>query len=430
MFHYIPQPTTATLEYSYDAYGNPRNPANWEYGGSTAFGRGFTGTRSVRPCLWEWSEPETAGRTNPDECNDIGKYLEDFHGLINMNGRLYDPQVGRFLSPDNYVQSPDFTQSFNRYSYCLNNPLRYTDPSGDFIFTALLPGAGVIIDAMCWGAVINGGMYAASTVISSQQWDWGKFGKSLAVGAISGAAGAGAGMLTESLQVFGAVPGALIEGTIQGTAGGLAGGFGNVIMEDNWGAFGKGFAQGFTTGFILGGISGGIEGYKNSQSVGANVWSGKLYSNQKTYSATPKSGVTLQPNPERDCYGYALEYADIGHGNNQASYFLGKAGNVPGADAGQVARASNLPVNWSRRISGAQWDNVVGSLQMGKEILGTTSRDGVNHWVNLTKITTADKWRIVGGGWSRVLQSTSVWDPITGHVVNGPTNFFSIISLF
>jgi len=138
----------------------------------------------------------------------------------------------------------------------------------------------------------------------------------------------------------------------------------------------------------------------------------------------------LQPNPERDCYGYALEYADNGHGNNNASYFLGKAGNVPGADAGQVAGASNIPVNWSRRISGAQWDNVGGSLQMGKEILGTTSRDGVSHWVNLTKITTADKWRIVGGGWRRVLYSTSVWDPIIGHVVNGPTNFISIVSLF
>ena len=52
-------------------------------------------------------------------------------GLINMNGRLYDPTLGRFLSPDNYVQEPGNSQSFNRYSYCLNNPLKYTDPSGE-----------------------------------------------------------------------------------------------------------------------------------------------------------------------------------------------------------------------------------------------------------------------------------------------------------
>ena len=51
--------------------------------------------------------------------------------LINMNGRLYDPMIGRFLSPDNYVQEPDNSQNFNRYSYCLNNPLKYTDPSGE-----------------------------------------------------------------------------------------------------------------------------------------------------------------------------------------------------------------------------------------------------------------------------------------------------------
>jgi hypothetical protein len=47
-----------------------------------------------------------------------------------MNGRLYDPLVGRFLSVDPYIQDPGFTQEYNRYSYCLNNPLRYTDPSG------------------------------------------------------------------------------------------------------------------------------------------------------------------------------------------------------------------------------------------------------------------------------------------------------------
>ena len=47
------------------------------------------------------------------------------------NGRMYDPYIARFLSPDNYVQLPTSAQSFNRYSYCLNNPLKYTDPSGE-----------------------------------------------------------------------------------------------------------------------------------------------------------------------------------------------------------------------------------------------------------------------------------------------------------
>ena len=54
-----------------------------------------------------------------------------------MNGRLYDPILGRFLSPDNYVQMPDYTQNFNRYSYALNNPLVYTDPDGEFVLLAI-----------------------------------------------------------------------------------------------------------------------------------------------------------------------------------------------------------------------------------------------------------------------------------------------------
>ena len=54
--------------------------------------------------------------------------------VINMNGRLYDPVIARFFSPDNFVQAPEFTQSYNRYSYCLNNPLQYTDPSGEWSF--------------------------------------------------------------------------------------------------------------------------------------------------------------------------------------------------------------------------------------------------------------------------------------------------------
>lgn len=51
-------------------------------------------------------------------------------GLIHMNGRVYDPQIGRFLSPDPFIQAGANLQSYNRYSYAINNPLRYVDPSG------------------------------------------------------------------------------------------------------------------------------------------------------------------------------------------------------------------------------------------------------------------------------------------------------------
>lgn len=75
--------------------------------------------------------------------------------LINMNGRLYDPALGRFLSPDNYVQLPDFSQSFNRYSYCLNNPLKYTDPSGESPWLIL----GMIAGAYLNGVAANSGEF-------------------------------------------------------------------------------------------------------------------------------------------------------------------------------------------------------------------------------------------------------------------------------
>ena len=44
--------------------------------------------------------------------------------------RMYDPLVGRMLSPDIVIQDPEYSQSYNRYAYCLYNPLRFTDPSG------------------------------------------------------------------------------------------------------------------------------------------------------------------------------------------------------------------------------------------------------------------------------------------------------------
>ena len=94
-------------ELSYDVWGRLRNPATQEPytpGNEPVLylGRGYTGH----------------------------EHLTAF-GLINMNSRLYDPALGRFLSPDPYIQAPDHSQNFNRYSYCLNNPLKFTDPSGN-----------------------------------------------------------------------------------------------------------------------------------------------------------------------------------------------------------------------------------------------------------------------------------------------------------
>ncbi|NSW46596.1 MAG: hypothetical protein HPY79_12370, partial [Bacteroidales bacterium] len=58
------------------------------------------------------------------------------------NTSLYDPALARMLSPDNYVPAPHNPQAYNRYSYCLNNPLKYVDPEGNHpLLIAALIGA-------------------------------------------------------------------------------------------------------------------------------------------------------------------------------------------------------------------------------------------------------------------------------------------------
>jgi len=119
---------------------------------------------------------------------------------VNMNARLYDPALGRFLSPDPYVQMPDFTQNFNRYSYALNNPLIYTDPDGEFS----LP----ILAAVFWGAAIGAGVsvvaYSVTAAVTGD-WNWRGFGNAVAMGAIGGAIGGGFGAFGTSglLGTFG-----------------------------------------------------------------------------------------------------------------------------------------------------------------------------------------------------------------------------------
>lgn len=101
---------------SFDAWGNMRDPKAWGEEckkKELLFDRGFTGH----------------------------EHLVDF-GLINMNGRLYDPLMSMMLSPDNNIQMPKSSQNFNRYSYCMNNPLKYYDPTGEWVESVVLGVVG------------------------------------------------------------------------------------------------------------------------------------------------------------------------------------------------------------------------------------------------------------------------------------------------
>jgi RHS repeat-associated protein len=74
----------------------------------------------------------SGGATNngSEERGFTGHEMLDEIGLIHMNGRLYDPEIGRFLQADPIIQEPLNGQNYNRYGYVQNNPLSYTDPTG------------------------------------------------------------------------------------------------------------------------------------------------------------------------------------------------------------------------------------------------------------------------------------------------------------
>jgi len=151
--------------------GRQRNPTDW-----TTFapgtepvlltGRGYTGHSLSR------------------KAKRFGKHLPVF-GLINMNGRLYDPVLGRFLNPDMNVQAPDNSQSYNRYSYCMNNPMLYADISGNTWFTNLgdwLGNAGKI-------AVVIGVSIAVSAAVIASCGTLAPLAIAVIAGAVSGLAG-------------------------------------------------------------------------------------------------------------------------------------------------------------------------------------------------------------------------------------------------
>lgn len=89
---------------SYDPFGQRRNPV--------------------------WGERPPASFPSETTQGFTGHESDDELGLVNMKGRIYDPRIGRFLTTDPVVSLPFFGQSWNPYSYVMNSPLNFVDPSG------------------------------------------------------------------------------------------------------------------------------------------------------------------------------------------------------------------------------------------------------------------------------------------------------------
>ncbi|MDY0078735.1 MAG: RHS repeat-associated core domain-containing protein, partial [Bacteroidales bacterium] len=244
---------------SYDPWGRRRNAYDWsDYNvGFTRFDRGYTGH----------------------------EHLVQF-GLINMNGRVYDPFLARFLSPDPQLQSPDYSQNYNRYSYAWNNPLKYTDPSGEFVHLVI----GAIV-----GAYINVFMNKDKIDNPWQMFGYfgvGALGGALAAGvgsgvsaALAGNAAAGGGFMAGFMGTARITSTGFIAGSISGAAAGftngLVSGTGNQLIEGERlgdafvkGGLGQAWRQGIG-GAVIGGAIGGIHATNNNR----NFWTGV----QKTY---------------------------------------------------------------------------------------------------------------------------------------------------
>lgn len=100
----------------------------------------------------DWALPQTQTDFAFDRGFTGHEHYDRIH-VINANARLYDPVIGRFFSPDPFVQAPDFTQNYNRYSYCMNNPVMFCDPTGEFLG---IPMLGLAFMAELTSNLING----------------------------------------------------------------------------------------------------------------------------------------------------------------------------------------------------------------------------------------------------------------------------------
>jgi RHS repeat-associated protein len=165
-----------------------------------------------------------------------GHEMVDDMGIIHMNGRIYDPRLGRFLQADPFVDGVQNTQGYNRYSYLGNNPLNATDPTGFFSFKKFLTiVAIVVLSVVTYGA--------------ASAWAISAYGASCAVVC----------SLTTA-AVLGGIAGGAAAGFVAGVA---AAAFSGANAKDS-------LRAGFK-GALVGAVSGGFGGYAGTLGAWGNI---------------------------------------------------------------------------------------------------------------------------------------------------------------
>jgi RHS repeat-associated protein len=207
-------------------------------------------------------------------------------GIIHMGGRIYDPVLGRFLQADPFIQAPKNSQSYNRYSYVLNNPLSYTDPSGYFfnkIFKKLNKALGNFAPLFGIALMFIPGMqaWAAQSLWHAAAVGFGIGGvstgslKGALIGAFSGAA------FQQIGSAFNGKGGAFWDAGGAGHIGAHAV-TGGIISDLSGGKFGHGFfSAGITKGLTphfegIGGSDFEVNGYNIAEATIAGVLGGTI----------------------------------------------------------------------------------------------------------------------------------------------------------
>jgi RHS repeat-associated protein len=115
------------------------DPANWTAGnvsyittdqvGSVVATTGTDGAIQSQARYYPYGQVSWSSGTSPTDRTYTGQKSTDF-GLMDYNARMYDPQTGRFISPDTVIPDPKNPKAFDRYGYGYNNPITHNDPSG------------------------------------------------------------------------------------------------------------------------------------------------------------------------------------------------------------------------------------------------------------------------------------------------------------
>ncbi len=257
-----------------------------------------------------------------------GQELDDETGLYYYGARYYDPQLGRFISPDSIVQAPFDPQTLNRYSYCRNNPVIYIDPSGHWFGWNNIVGA--IISAVVAGI--------------QSDWDLQAMATGAAIGAISGGIGAEAGSSVSGNLLTQVVENAW-TGEVYSTIGYASVNFGGSL------------AGGVAGGAVNGGLNAAVNGNDIAQGMLMGAAQGAVISMVSTPNFSPFGGSAAGSIGNRlfnsaltgaglgAVYSY-IKGDDIGQGalNGAMLWTAGEAAHmIAGHTVGFIGSGGNAP---------------------------------------------------------------------------------------